>query len=559
MWLAHLLRTESVAQATILLGAVVGAGLALGSLRIFQTGLGIAGVLFSGLLAGHLLSRYGIHVNKEMLDFARDFGLTLFVYSIGLQVGPGFWASLRREGLPLNLMAASIVLLGVVITLGIHRFGGVPLEVALGLFSGATTNTPSLAAAQEALKGMGAHDPALPGIGYAIAYPFGIIGIILAMISIRAIFRIAPRAEAQDLEGILARNKPGLTHVDLEVRNSNLDGLPVFAIPSLAGSSVVISRLMSHDKTTVPMRDTPVHVGDILHAVGRREELDRFRLVVGAESPVRVTRLSDNLTTRRILVTKSRVLGETVADLKLGQRFGVIATRVARADVELPPAGTPLKFGDTLLVVGEEADVARVAAELGDSVKELNHPQVISMFLGIALGALVGSWPLNQWPFDLGMPAAIKLGLAGGPLIVALLLSRIGNIGPLVWYMPPSANFMVRELGIALFLAAVGIRSGGGFYAALASGHGAAWMALAALITLVPLFLVAILGRALYKLNYVTLCGLLSGSMTDPPALAFATQLTGSDSASVYYATVYPLVMVLRVLAAQLIVLFLRS
>jgi putative transport protein len=560
MWLVNLLRVESVAQATMVLGLVVGAGLGLGSLRIRKTGLGIAGVLFSGLFAGHLLHRADIHLNPQMLDFAREFGLTLFVYTIGIQVGPGFLASLRRQGLPLNLMAAAIVFMGAAMTLAVWRFGQVPLGAAVGLFSGATTNTPSLAAAQEALKGLPSpQDLALPGMGYAVAYPFGIIGIILTMVLVRVAFRISPQRESEALSKMLESDKPKLAGVDLEVQNGNLEGLAVVKIPGLIDSPVVISRILSHGVTQVPTRDTLIHMGDVLHMVGPCEELEQFRIVIGRESKIGVTEQPANITTRRILVTKSRVLGETVADLHLSQRFGVMATRVSRADLELPPAGTRLQFGDTVQVVGEEAAIARVSSELGDSVKQLNYPQVIPIFLGIALGVIVGSWPLNKWPFDLGMPAAIKLGLAGGPLIVAIVLSRLGNVGPLVWYMPASANFMVRELGIALFLAAVGIHSGGGFWSTLTSGPGCTWMALAALITLVPLVVVALSARLFYKLNFLTLCGLLAGSMTDPPALTFATQLTGSEAASISYATVYPLVMVLRVVSAQVLVLLLGT
>lgn len=555
-WIVDLFRLESVAQASVILGLVVGAGLALGSIRVFNIGLGIAGVLFSGLLAGHILHQLGIELNKEVLEFAREFGLILFVYTIGMQVGPGFLASLRKQGLPLNIMAASIVVLGAVITVGLWYFDRdrVPISAAVGLFSGATTNTPSLAAAQQALKdrGISGEQAAVPGMAYAVAYPFGIVGIIVTMLGIRLIFRISPQRESDALAALLDKDKPKLTNMNLEVKNPNLDGLQIVQIPTVADSGVVISRVMSGGRTNVAMRDTVIHLGDHLHAVGTRERLEQLKLIVGTESKVDVKQVPSNITARRILVTKSHVLGETVADLDLGQRFGVMVTRVNRAEIELPPARTRLQFGDTLVVVGEEKAIRAAAAELGDSVKQLNHPQVIPIFIGIALGVIIGSWPVN-----LGMPAPVRLGLAGGPLIVAIILSRLGNVGPLVWYMPNSANFMLRELGICLFLACVGIRSGGGFWSTLVNGHGVYWMGLAAILTLVPLMVVALVGRALYQVNYLTLCGLLAGSMTDPPALAFATHMTGSDAPSISYATVYPLVMLLRVLAAQMLVLLL--
>ena len=273
-------------------------------------------------------------------------------------------------------------------------------------------------------------------------------------------------------------------------------------------------------------------------------------MIVGPESKVDVKAVPGPITSRRVLVTKSEALGKTVDELDLRQRFGVTVTRVSRAEVELPPAGVRIQFGDNLVVVGDEESIKEVASVLGDSPRRLNHPQIIPVFVGIALGVILGSWPVN-----LGLPAPVRLGLAGGPLVVAIILSRLSNIGPLVWHMPISANFMMRELGIVLFLASVGLKSGDQFLAAFAGGQGFYWMAMAAIITLVPLLLVALVARMLYKLNYLSLCGLLAGSMTDPPALAFAGSLTGSDAPSISYATVYPLVMLLRVLCAQAMVL----
>jgi putative transport protein len=559
-WLLELIRTPSVAQSAVLLSLVIGVGLALGSVHVRGIGLGIAGVLFAGLVAGDLLRRTGVHVEERMLDFAREGGLVLFVYTIGIQVGPGFVASLRRNGLPLNLMAASVVVLGALLTVAIVWVGLVRVPVAAGLLAGATTNTPSLAAAQQALKDVpGARpvDAALPGMAYAVAYPFGILGILLTMVLTKAIFRIDPRAESDALSAMARRERPEIGTVTLEVTNPNLDDVPLARLPLHEDSGVVVSRIRKRDDghTRVAHGDTVVHVGDVLLAVGPRPRLDQLRLIVGREINVNLKDApAEKITARRILVSKPAALGQTVAELNLGQRFGVNVTRVARADLELPPANAPLQFGDTLTVVGEAQAIARVAQELGDSIKQLNHPQIIPLFLGIALGVIVGSWPLH-----LGLPAPVRLGLAGGPLVVAILLSRLGNVGPLVWYVSPAANFMLRELGIVLFLACVGIRSGGGFLETLTRGGGLWWIGYASAITLVPLMLVALVARAVYKLNYLTLCGMLAGSTTDPPALAFAEQMSGSDAPSVAYVTVYPLVMVLRVLCAQLIVLLLAS
>jgi putative transport protein len=558
-WLYHLLKSDvdSVAHAVIVLAAVAAVGLGIGSLKVRGIGLGIAGVLFAGLAFGH----FKFEVNHEVMHFAREFGLILFVYTIGIQVGPGFLASLRRQGLPLNLLAAAVVLLGVVVTVLIAFFalGRDQVPAAVGLFSGATTNTPSLAAAQQALKDMPGVAPdalTLPGVGYAVAYPFGIVGIILTMLLIRAVFRVDVPAEVAALEQEAANGGPGkLATMNLEVTNPNLEGVPLRRVPTLGGSGVVISRMMhghgAHPEVARP--DNALRVGDILHAVGPREGLEQLKLVIGTESPVDLKAVPSGITVRRLIVTRSGALGRTIDELDL-RRFGANVTRVIRADIELPPTATlRLQFGDQVTVVGDEPAIARAAAEVGDSVKRLNHPQVIPVFVGIVLGVILGSWPINV-P---GMPVPLRLGLAGGPLIAAILLSRLGHVGPLVWHLPTSANLMLRELGIVLFLAAVGLQSGERFVETLTQGPGLAWMGYGAIITLVPLLIVAFVGRAVMKLNYVSMCGLLAGSMTDPPALAFAGSVTGSDAASISYATVYPLVMLLRVLCAQAMVMVL--
>jgi putative transport protein len=553
-WLVQLFHGPSgVAHAVLILGLVASVGLAVGAIRIFKVNLGVAGVLFAGLAFGH----FGITINHETIEFAREFGLILFVYTIGVQVGPGFLASLRRQGLPLNLMAAGIVLVGAATTIGIYLVGmeKKDLPVVVGLFAGATTNTPSLAAAQQALMDIvpaaDTESLKLPGLGYAVAYPFGIVGIILAMVLTRTIFRIDTAKEADLLARLHDADIEPLATVNLEVTNPNLDGLPLSRVPTLDGSGVTISRIMHAGSTTVAKPDAVLHLGDVLLAVGPQNALEELRLVIGRESRLDLKSVPGRITTRRIVVTRSEMLGKSIGELRLPQRFGVTVTRVHRAEIELPAAGIRLQFADNLLVVGEADGIRQAAAELGDSPKRLNHPQIIPLFLGIALGVLVGSWPI----YLPGMSSPVRLGLAGGPLLVAILLSRLGNIGSLVWYMPISANFLLREVGIVLFLACVGLKSGDRFVATLTEGHGLYWMACGVVITLLPLLLVAFFARLVYKLDYFSLCGLLAGSMTDPPALAFAGSLTGSEVPSIAYATVYPLVMLLRVLAAQGMVL----
>jgi putative transport protein len=550
-----LLDGQSVAGTVMIIALVGATGLALGSIRVKGVGLGIAGVLFTGLFFGHL----GVAIDEHVLEFLREFGLILFVYSIGMQVGPGFLASLRRAGLPLNLMAASVVLLGVATAVAIHLLGGVEVPAMVGLLSGATTNTPSLAAAQQAIKeavtddALRAAASTTPGLGYAMAYPFGVIGIILVMVFIRMSLRIVPSREEEMLRQSLG-TVPRLNRVNLEVTNPNLAGVAVKDLPLPSGSGIVISRLFQHGELSVPQPESKLAVGDVLLAVGTPRELEQLRIIVGRQSEMDLRTLPSTITTRRIVVTHGGALGRTLADLDFVRRFGVAISRVSRADVDFTPtAGFELQFGDSVLAVGEDASLRRVAGELGDSPKSLNHTQLVPMFLGMAIGVFVGTYPL-QVP---GVPAPLKLGLAGGPLLVAIILSRVGRVGPLLWYMPISANFMLRELGIVMFLGCVGLRSGHRFVETLTSGPGLQWMFFGALITLLPLLIVGFVARLVFKVNFLMLCGLLAGSMTDPPALAFANAAAGSDYPSVAYATVYPLAMILRVVSAQLLVILL--
>jgi putative transport protein len=556
-WLTHLFSDQSsIAHALLVLALVAAIGLGVGAIRVWRIHLGVAGVLFAGLAFGH----FGVTIDHQVLDFVREFGLILFVYTIGVQVGPGFFASLRRSGLPLNLMAAAIVLLGAATTIALYYIvmDRGELAAAVGIFSGATTNTPSLAAAQEALKDVAGNRfeqlRVLPGLGYAVAYPFGVIGIIVTIMATRWFFRIDPEAEAAALAKLQAADAEPLATVNLQVTNPNVVGVTLGQVPTLAASGVVVSRILHGEKLMLARTDIVLSAGDVLLAVGPRAGLDQLRMVIGPESERNLKEIPSAITVRRILVTHSAVLGQTVAELRLRERFGVSVTRIERNAVELPVTGDMgLQFGDRVTVVGDEQSIAQVAKELGDSIKQMTFPQIIPVFIGIALGVIAGSMPLAV-P---GLPSAVKLGLAGGPLLVAIVLSRLGNVGPLVWYLPTSAGFVLRELGIALFLACVGLKAGDQFVQTVFEGNGLLWMLCGALITLLPLLLVAAFARLIWKLNYLTLCGLLSGSMTDPPALAFATTMTGSEAPSVAYAAVYPLTMILRVLCAQLMILML--
>jgi putative transport protein len=553
---APLLDGTTAAGAVLVFSLVAALGLALGSLKVRGVGLGIAGVLFVGIAFGH----FGVHVEERTREFVRELGLVFFVYSIGLQVGPGFLASLRRHGLRLNLLAASVVLLGVATAVVVRFAAGVEPAAVVGLLSGATTNTPSLAGAQQALKQAVADPRALervaklPGLGYAVAYPLGVLGIIVVMLAVRGVFRVVLRREIEEIDRRRAAEAPPLARANLEVANPNLVGMRLDRVPVLSGSNIVVSRIWQDGRLQVPRPDTTLRSGDVLLAVGRREDLDALRVVVGRESEMNLRSLPSAITTKRLIVTRASATGRTMGELDFLGRFGVQITRVSRAEVELSAVpGFELQYGDTVLAVGEPGDIQKVAAELGDSPKTLNYPHLVPMFLGIALGILVGSVPFSL-P---GVPAPVRLGLAGGPLLVAIALARVGKIGPLVWYMPISANYALRETGIVLFLAAVGLGAGDVFVETIVHGPGLHWMACGAAITVLPLLSVALVARGVLKLNYLTVCGLLAGSMTDPPALSFATSISGSEAPSVAYATVYPLTMILRVLSAQLLVLYL--
>ncbi|HMO03336.1 MAG TPA: putative transporter [Kiritimatiellia bacterium] len=552
-WFVDLLTGHSIAHAVLVLSGVIALGIAIGHIRFFGITLGIAGVLFSGLLFGH----FGLTISQEVLEFCREFGLILFVFTIGMHVGPSFFASFRKQGLKLNLLAASIVFLGVAVAVALYYIADLPLSVTVGLLSGAVTNTPGLGAAQQALR-EGLPDLTntgeLSGMAYAVAYPFGIIGIILTMLLIRAVAKVNLTTESDSFNREQAPHTDKPINYNIEVTNQRLVGQQIRRLAGLVHGEFVISRMLRGEKVMAASADTVLQLGDILHVVCTKENADKLAIVVGDPTAVDVRSVKSHYTVRKILITHKDAVGKTIGELDLINRYGTTITRVLRAGVELVAhGGVELNFGDQVTVVGDESSLKKVAAELGDSVKQLNLPNILPIFIGILLGVIVGSIPFTI-P---GVPAPVKLGLAGGPLLVAILLSKIGKIGPVIWYLPQSANLVMREIGITLFLACVGIKSGGKFVETLLVGDGLYWMLLAALITLVPLLVVGFAARYLFRLNYLSLCGLLAGSMTDPPALSFSHQMTGSDAPAFTYASVYALVMFLRILTAQALVLLL--
>jgi putative transport protein len=545
---------NSVALTVLIISLVAASGLALGSIRFKGLTLGIPGVLFTGLLFARILGPGKL--DEQVMAFVRDFGLIVFVYAIGVQVGPGFLASLRERGLPLNLMAAAIIVLGAILSVLLHYVARVDMRAAVGLFAGATTNAPALGSAGGALKSLH-HDTAFEenshfvGPAFAISYPFGLLGVILAMVLIRWVFRVSPQHEADQVDAMDRSDKPPLDALNIELKNPNLDGLPLSRIEDLQGDGVVISRVLHKDSLVVAKPDLKLSVGDVLLAVGPKEELSDLRIIVGEESKVDLRAMPSQIVTRAMLVTRRKVLGKTVDELDLARRRGVAVTRIARAGLEFTAIGhLRLQFGDRVRLVGESAAIDACAMELGDSPRELNVPRLLPIFCGIALGVILGSIPI----FVPGLPAPVKLGLASGPMIVAIVLARIGRVGPLIWYMPTGASAMLRELGIVLFLIAVGLQAGKGFFDNLFSRTGVEWLVLGALVTIVPLLLVGIVARKFFRVNYLHVCGLLAGSMTSP-SLAFTSTMTTSEAPAVAFATVYPLTMILRVLLAQLIVL----
>ncbi|CAN5340698.1 putative transporter [soil metagenome] len=557
---------KSLAHAIIALVVVAAVGMALGNLRIHGIGLGVAGVLFVALAAAH----FGLVVDPHILEFARELGLILFVFTIGLQVGPGFFNSLRRQGLLLNTAAAAIVFVGtaLAVLLWTSRMNGrADLPAAAGLLSGAVTNTPSLAAAQQSIRDLGNFGEAaspLAGMAYAVAYPFGVFGIMLTMLIVRRLFRIDLDAEVQQLKRQTEADHVKLATASIEITNANLFGRCLCDVPLLhegSQSGVVVSRLLRDGVAEPATHDAQLSAGDVVFAVGPQAELDDLVLVLGRHADIDVRTVGSSATdaaqlpiiAREVLVTRTPAVGRTVHQLNFQQLLGVNVTRIFRSGVQLPV--TPslrFQFADRVVLVGYESFVQEAAGQLGNNRRDLDQPNILAMLVGIALGVLVGSVPI----FVPGLPAPVKLGLAGGPLLMAIVLSRLGKLGPLLFYLPGPANIALRELGIALFLACVGLKAGGTFVQTL-HGSGIQWLWMGATITLVPMLTTAIVLRGVFRLNYLSLCGLLAGSATDPPALAFAMQHTSSDAPSVSYAAVYPVAMFLRVLCAQASILLL--
>ncbi len=496
-------------------------------------------------------------MDHHTLDFVKEFGLILFVFTIGLQLGPGFFAALRQQGMKMNALAAAIVLLGWLAASLAGWIGQFDRAGVLGIFSGALTNTPSLGAAMQTLgtvPGIAPDRLALSALAYAVAYPTAIVGIIVTLLALKRLFRVCIERESEELASRTRRKVDPLERRTLAVTNPNLKGVPLGNIPGRIETGATISRVRHGGKAHIATDVTIIHRDDRLLAVGTRAALDQFERVVGQHTDEDLTLADPSVTFRRVIVTDRDVLGRTVDELNLDERFHVAVTRVTRADIEMTAVpGLRLQFGDQLQIVSTAPDLDKAARVVGNSLKELNETHFIPLFIGIALGVALGTLPI-AFP---GLPQPVKLGLAGGPLIVALILGRVGRVGRQVWHMPVNTNLAFREFGIALFFASVGLSAGPKFFATVFTATGLQWLFAGVCVTVLPLFLIGCFARFVCKLNFIDLSGLIAGSMTDPPALAFASNIAGSDAPTVAYATVYPLTTLLRILSAQVLAILL--
>ena len=549
-WLQSLLwDPSSVAHIVFLYAFVVAAGVYLGKIKIFGVSLGVTFVLFAGILMGH----FGFTADTHILHFIREFGLILFVFCIGLQVGPSFFSSFKKGGMTLNLLAVGIVVLNIAVALGLYYLwnGRVELPMMVGILYGAVTNTPGLGAANEALNQLNYTGPQI-ALGYACAYPLGVVGIIGSIIAIRYIFRVNMAKEEENLkiQSGDAHHKPHM--MSLEVRNESISGKTLIEIKEFLGRNFVCSRIRHEGHVSIPDHETIFNMGDQLFIVCSEEDAPAITVFIGKEVELDWEKQDLPMVSRRILVTKPEINGKTLGSMHFRSMYGVNVTRINRSGMDLfADPNLVLQVGDRVMVVGQQDAVERVAGVLGNQLKRLDTPNIVTIFVGIFLGILLGSLPI-AFP---GMPTPLKLGLAGGPLVVAILIGRFGHKLHLVTYTTMSANLMLREIGISIFLACVGLGAGEGFVDTVIHGGGYIWVGYGVIITILPLLITGLVGRYYCKLNYFTLIGVLAGSTTNPPALAYSNDLTSCDAPAVGYATVYPLTMFLRVLTAQILIL----
>lgn len=558
-WLIDLFKPHNVSLAsTILLYSfVIFAGIYLGKIKIFGVSLGVTFVLFVGILLGHL----GYTVDGDVLHFLREFGLILFIFSIGMQVGPGFFSSFKEGGIQMNMLAMLAIALNVGITITIYFLqggseGNTTISQLVGIMSGAVTNTPGLGAAQQTFLQVnpdGYDVSQQMSMGYAAAYPLGVIGIILTMILLKAFFKINPDKETAEIENDEKTSQLAPHKATFRVTNEMVNGLSMVKMHTLISVNYVISRIEKPDGTVIiPTANDCIETDDLVLVVCSVQDEEIFGRFIGPKVEKKWEMERGPVVSRRILVTRTEYNGVKIGSLRLHSAYQLNVTRVNRAGVDLLAApNLRLQMGDRLTVVGKLDDINNLAHKLGNSMKRLNEPNLITMFIGIFLGIVVGSIPL-QFP---GMSVPMKLGLAGGPLVVAILISAYGHKIHLVTYTNSSANLLLREMGICLFLASVGIAAGKDFATTVFNARGIVWVGYGFAITMIPLLVVGIIARAKYKMNYFSICGMISGNYTDPPALAYGNKIANNDAPAVAYSTVYPLTMFMRVIAAQVIIL----
>lgn len=557
-WLQDLLTNpNSIAHIVALYAFVIAAGVLLGKIKFFGISLGVTFVLFVGILAGH----FGFTGNPAILSFVQDFGLILFVFCIGLQVGPSFFSSFKRGGITLNLLAVGIVFLNIAVALILYFAlqGRVDIPMMVGILCGAVTNTPGLGAANEALQQLHYQGPEI-AMGYACAYPLGVMGIILSMIIIRYICRVDVQRDSDEIQKEEEANphmKPYT--ISLKVQNEALSGKTLSQVQNFLARDFVCTRIIQDGHMITPNANTVLRLGDRMFLVCAEDDSEAIMAFIGPkiEQDWDATNQQDKpMVSRRILVTQPNINGKTLGELHFSSMYGVNVTRVNRSGMDLFAARQlRLQVGDRVMVVGPQDAIERVANLLGNQLRRLDHPNIVTIFVGILCGILFGSLPIAI-P---GMPTPVKLGLAGGPLIISILIGRFGHKVKLVTYTTMSANLMLREVGLVLFLASVGIKAGENFVQMVVEGDGVLYVGLGFLITFIPLVITGIVARWHHRVNYFTLIGLIAGSNTDPPALAYANQIAGNDAPAVGYSTVYPLTMFLRILTAQLLVLLMAG
>ena len=558
-WLQDLLTNpNSIAHIVALYAFVISVGVLLGKIKFFGISLGVTFVLFVGILVGH----FGFTGNTSILSFIQDFGLILFVFCIGLQVGPSFFSSFKKGGITLNLLAVGIVTLNIAVALALYFAlqGRVEIPMMVGILCGAVTNTPGLGAANEALQQLHYDGPEI-ATGYACAYPLGVMGIILSMILIRYICRIDLNREAEEIQREEDENphlKPYT--ISLKVQNEALDGKSLLQVQNFLARNFVCSRIYQNRHIHIPNANTLLHVGDRMFIVCAEDDSEAISAFIGPKIDDVDWQATDKqdkpMVSRRILVTQPSINGKTLGEMHFSSMYGVNVTRVNRSGMDLFAArNLRLQVGDRVMMVGPQDAIERVAGVLGNQLKRLDHPNIVTIFVGILCGIIFGSLPIAV-P---GMPTPVKLGLAGGPLIISILIGRFGYKVKLITYTTMSANLMLREVGLVLFLASVGIKAGGNFVQTVVGGDGLLYVLIGFLITFIPLIIIGVIARWHHRVNYYTLIGLIAGSTTDPPALAYSNQISGNDAPAVGYSTVYPLAMFLRILTAQLLILLMAG